>query len=51
MFQYMMLGLAAMIVFNGSLLESLAASGSLTDYALAVAVALMVKPWLQSHFG
>jgi hypothetical protein len=50
MFQYILIGLAALVVFNGSLLESLAASGSLTDYALAVAVALMLKPWLQGQF-
>ena len=50
MFQYILMGLAALIVFNGALLESLASSGSMLEYALAVAVALMLKPWLQGHF-
>lgn len=49
MFQYILLGLAAMTVLNGALLESLASSGSM-DYVIAVAVALMLKPWLQGHF-
>lgn len=50
MFQYILLGLAALTVLNGALLESLAASGSVMDYVLAVSVALMLKPWLQGHF-
>lgn len=50
MFPYILIGLAALTVLNGSLLESLASSGALTDYALAIAVALMLKPWLRGHF-
>jgi hypothetical protein len=50
MFQYILLGLAAVTVLNGALLESLVASGSTMDYVIAVAVALMLKPWLQGHF-
>lgn len=50
MFQYLLLGLAALTVLNGALLESLTFSGSIMDYVLAISVALMVKPWLQGHF-
>ncbi len=50
MLQYLLLGLAALTVMNVSWLESLAASGSTLDYVLAVAVALMLKPWLEAHF-
>jgi hypothetical protein len=44
------MGLAALTVLNSALLESLASSGPMLDYALAVAVALMLMPWLRGHF-
>jgi hypothetical protein len=50
MFKYILVGIAALTVLNGSLLESLLSSGSVADYALAVGVAVMLKPWLQGHF-
>ncbi len=50
MFQYLLLGLAAVTVMNVSWLESLAASDRVVDYVVAIAVALMLKPWLEAHF-
>jgi len=50
MFKYILLGLAALTVWNGALLESLVSSGSMMDYLLAGGVALMLSPWLQGHF-
>jgi hypothetical protein len=50
MYQYILLGLAALAVLNGALLESLASSGGILEYLMAVAVALLLVPWLRGHF-
>jgi hypothetical protein len=46
----MLLGLAALAVVSGPSLESLAPSGPMVDYLVAIGVALLLKPWLQGHF-
>ena len=46
MLQYILIALAGLAVFSG---PSLATSGPMTDYAVAVGIALMLKPWLQGH--
>ena len=50
MFQYLLVVLAALLVIGGTALESLASSGSMMDYVVAGAVAVMLIPWLQGHF-
>jgi hypothetical protein len=49
MVQYLLLGLAGLAVVNGPMFEKMASSGPATDYAVAVIVALMLKPWLEGH--
>jgi hypothetical protein len=50
MVQYILVAVAALLVVNGSSIESLSASGQIVDYVVAIGVALMLKPWLQGHF-
>jgi hypothetical protein len=50
MVQYILIGLATLAVVNGQSLESLAPSGQMVDYLVAIGVALLLKPWLQGHF-
>ncbi len=50
MLQYILLVIAAVTVVAGPALESLASTGPTMDYVVALGVALMLKPWLSSHF-
>lgn len=50
MVQYILIGLAALVVVNGPSLEALGPSGQMMDYIVAIGVALLLKPWLQGHF-
>lgn len=50
MMQYLLIGVAALVIVNGQSLEALVPSGQAADYLVAVGVALLLKPWLQGHF-
>ncbi len=50
MFQYLLILLAGLAVFEFPSLESLASTGMSMDYLVALGVALMLKPWLKGHF-
>ena len=49
MFQYLLVLLAVLTVIGGPAVESLAAMGPTMDYVVAFGVALMLKPWLETH--
>ena len=49
MFKYMLILLAVLAVVGVPSLESLASTGPAMDYVVAFAVALLLKPWLESH--
>jgi hypothetical protein len=49
MYQYLLILLAVLAVVGVPSLESLASAGPALDYVVAFAVALMFKPWLESH--
>ena len=49
MIQYLLIGLAGLAIANSPSLESMASSGPTMDYVMAVAIALMLKPWLEEH--
>lgn len=51
MFQYLLILLAGLVVIGGPSLTSLASVGPSMDYLVAFGVALLFKPWLESHFG
>ena len=50
MFQYILILFAALAVVGAPSLESLASAGPAMDYVVAFGVALLLKPWLESHF-
>ncbi len=49
MYQYLLILLAVLAVVGVPTLESLASAGPALDYVVAFTVALMLKPWLESH--
>ena len=49
MFQYMLILLAVLAVVGMPSLTSVASSGPAMDYVVAFGVALLLKPWLESH--
>jgi len=51
MFPYLMVLLAVVAVIGAPSLESLVTTGPIVEYLVAVGVALLLKPWLQGHFG
>ena len=49
MFKYMLILLAVLAVFGVPSLSSVASAGPAMDYVMAFAIALLLKPWLESH--
>lgn len=51
MLHYILALCAVMAVVGEPLLEKLAFGGPAMDYAVALLVALLLKPWLETHLG
>jgi len=49
MFQYSLILLAVLAIFGMPSLESVDAAVPAMDYVVAFGVALLLKPWLESH--
>jgi len=49
MLQYILILCAALVVIGQPALETLVSAGVATDYVVAFGVALMLKPWLETH--
>lgn len=49
MLQYILALCAVMVVMGEPVLEKLAFSGPAMDYTIAMGVALLLKPWLETH--
>jgi len=49
MFQYILILLAVLAVVGVPTLGPLVSAGAAMDYAVAFAVALLLKPWLEAH--
>jgi len=49
MFQYTLALCAVMAVIGEPVLEKLTFSGAATEYMVAFGVALLLKPWLETH--
>ena len=49
MFKYLLILLAVLAVVGIPSMESLASTGPAMDYVVALAIALLLKPWLESH--
>jgi len=50
MFQYILILFAVLAVVGVASLESLVSAGPAMEYVVAFGVALLLKPWLESHF-
>jgi len=50
MFQYILILFAVLAVVGAASLESLVSAGPAMEYLVAFGVALLLKPWLESHF-
>ena len=51
MFHYLLILIAVMAVVGEPVLEKLTSAGVATDYMVALAVALLLKPWLETHLN
>ncbi len=51
MFQYLLILLAGLAVIGVPSMESLASIGDSMYYLVAFGIALLLKPWLQTHFN
>ncbi|MGD2074194.1 MAG: hypothetical protein PVI91_05285 [Gammaproteobacteria bacterium] len=51
MFHYLLMLIAVMVVLGEPVLEKLTSAGAATDYMVALAVALLLKPWLETHLN
>lgn len=49
MLHYILVLFAVVAVAGSPALESLAAAGPAMDYVLAFGIALLLKPWLETH--
>ena len=49
MFQYLLVLCAVMAVVGQPMLEKVAATGVAMEYVVAFGVALLLKPWLETH--
>ena len=49
MYQYLLILFAVLAVVGVPSLESMASAGPAMDYVVAFGVALLLKPWLESH--
>jgi hypothetical protein len=51
MLQYILILFAVLAVVGNPTLESLASVGPVMDYVVAFGIALLLKPWLETHLG
>ena len=51
MLHYILALCAVVAVVGVPVLEKLAFSGAALDYVVALGVALLLKPWLETHLG
>jgi hypothetical protein len=49
MLQYLLVLFAVLAVFGNPALESLTSVGPVMDYVVAFGIALLLKPWLETH--
>jgi hypothetical protein len=49
MYHYLLILIAVLAVVSEPMLENLTSTGFATDYMVAFAVALLLKPWLETH--
>lgn len=50
MFHLLLVAVSVFAIFGMPSLDSLIASGPVTEYLVAIGVALMLMPWLKSQF-
>ena len=49
MLQYILILFAVLAVFGNPALESMVSAGPAMDYLVAFGIALLLKPWLETH--
>lgn len=49
MLHYILVLFAVLAVFGNPMLESLTSTGASMDYLVAFGIALLLKPWLETH--